>query len=169
MIFNHSHKLGINNTFFSKSNISYNEIISKGVDLMDNERCNRCDNCIADILKVILILQEGANQIDSCLETCDRGFLGQQCCPNSYNTRPIVLYLCGANSVPFSVPISKSPTETTMSSVFRVEKIDDCCATCRVLVVNGENEYISTNSFFTINLDCVCCIRCLDDTYIEGV
>lgn len=162
-------KLGINNTFFSKSYISYNEIISKGVDSMDNERSNCCQNCIADILKVIIILQQGANQIDSCLETCDRGFLGQQCCPTAYNTRPIVLYMCGANSTPFSVPISKSPTETTSSFVFRVEKIDSCCATCRVLIVNSDNTYTSTNSFFTINLDCVCGIRCLDDTYIEGV
>ena len=103
---------------------------------MDNERCNHCENCIADILKVILILQEGATQLDSCLETCDRGFLGQQCCPANYNTRPIVLYTCGSNSTPFSAPISKSPTETTTSSVFRVEKLDDCCATCRVLIVN---------------------------------
>ena len=136
---------------------------------MDNDRCNTCHNCIADILKVILILQENANQMDSCLETCDRGFLGQQCCPTSYNTRPIVLYTCGSNETPFSAPISKSPTETTTSFVFRVEKLDDCCATCRVLVVNGDNTYTSTNSFFTINLDCVCVIRCLDDTFVEGV
>ena len=136
---------------------------------MDNERCNHCDNCIADILKVILILQEGANQTDACLETCDRGFLGQQCCPVNYNTRPIVLYTCGSNSTPFSAPVSKSPTETATSSVFRIEKLDDCCATCRVLVVNDDGTYTSTNSFFTINLECVCAIRCLDDVFVEGV
>ena len=33
---------------------------------MENQRCNTCDNCIADILKVILILQQGANQFDPC-------------------------------------------------------------------------------------------------------
>ena len=136
---------------------------------MDNERCNTCDSCIADILKVILILQEGASKMDSCLETCDRGFLGQQCSPANYNTRPIVLYTCGSNSTPFSVPISKSPNETATSNVFRVEKLDDCCCTCRVLVVNDDNTYTSTNSFFTINLECVCAIRCLDDTFIEGI
>ena len=136
---------------------------------MDNERCNTCHHCIADILKVILILQEGATKMDSCLETCDRGFLGQQCCPTAYNTRPIVLYTCGANSVPFSAPISKSPSETATSNVFRVEKLDDCCCTCRVLVVNDDNTYTSTNSFFTIDLECVCAIRCLDDVFIEGV
>ncbi len=136
---------------------------------MDNQRCNTCDNCIADILKVILILQQSAEENDACLETCDRGFLGQQCSPLAYNTRPIVLYTCGSNGTPFSVPISKSPIETVTSNVFRVEKLDDCCATCRVLIVNDDSSYTSTNSFFTINLDCVCCIRCLDDVFVEGV
>lgn len=139
----------------------------------NHENCNHndhCDNCIADILKVILILQENANQLDSCLETCDRGFLGQQCCPTCCNTRPIVLYTCGSNGIPLSLPISKSPTEETTSSIFRLEKLDDCCATCRVLTVNSDNTtYTATNSFFTINLDCLCIIRCLNDTFIEGV
>ena len=132
------------------------------------KRNSCCDNCIAEILKVILILQQSASQCDNCLETCDRGFLGQQFSGACYNTRPIVLYLCGANDTPFSAPISKSPTETSTSSIFRVEKLDECCATCRVLVYNeGSSNYTATNSFFTINLDCVCCIRCLDDTFVE--
>lgn len=139
---------------------------------MDNQNktCNNhCDNCIAEILKVILILQQSANQLDSCLESCDRGFLGQQCCPTCCNTRPIVLYTCGSNGIPLSLPISKNPNEETTSSVFRLEKLDDCCATCRVLTVNSDNTFTATNSFFTINLDCVCIIRCLNDTFIESV
>ena len=138
-------------------------------DNNNNRECNHCDNCIADILKVILILQQSVNQLDSCLETCDRGFLGQQCCPTFYNTRPISLYTCGSNGIPLSMPISKLPTETATSSIFRLEKLDECCATFRVLTVNADNSYTATNSFFTINLDCLCIIRCLDDTYIEGV
>ena len=138
----------------------------------DDRKCrdrnnNRCENCIADILKVILILQQSVNQIDSCLDTCDRGFLGQQCCPTCYNTRPISLFTCGSNGIPLSMPISKSPTEETTSNVFRLEKLDDCCATFRVLVANIDSTYTATNSFFTINLDCLCIIRCLDDTFIE--
>ncbi|MBQ8681737.1 MAG: hypothetical protein IJ509_02375 [Bacilli bacterium] len=132
-----------------------------------NKKCNHCDNCIADILKVILILQQSVNQIDSCIETCDRGFLGQQCCPTCYNTRPIMLFTCGSNGIPLSMPISKSPTEENTSNIFRLEKLDECCATFRVLTVNCDNNYTATNSFFTINLDCLCIIRCLDDTFIE--
>ena len=136
---------------------------------MNNKERNSCsNNCMADILKVILILQQSADGNDSCLDTCDRGFLGQQCCPVCYNTRPITLYTC-SNTSPLSMPISKSATETTTSSIFRLEKLDNCCATCRVLVAGDNNTYTSTNSFFTINLDCLCIIRCLDDTFIEGV
>lgn len=137
---------------------------------MNNQERNNCsDNCMADILKVILILQQSAEGSDACLDTCDRGFLGQQCCPVCYNTRPITLFTrCGRNT-PLAMPISKSPSETVTSTVFRLEKLDGCCATCRVLVVNADNTYTSTNSFFTINLDCLCIIRCLDDVFIECV
>ena len=124
---------------------------------------------MADILKVILILQRSAGGNDSCLDTCDRGFLGQQCCPVCFNTRPITLYTCGTGNTALAMPISKSPTETTTSTVFRLEKLDECCATFRVLIVNENNTYTSTNSFFTLNLDCLCVIRCLDDTFIECV
>ena len=47
-----------------------------------------CENCIADILKVILLLQQSVCPNDSCLETCDKGFLGQSC-TFFCNTRPI--------------------------------------------------------------------------------
>ena len=137
---------------------------------MNNQERNNCsNNCMADILKVILILQRSAGGNDSCLDTCDRGFLGQQCCPVCFNTRPITLYTCGTGNTALAMPISKSPTETTTSTVFRLEKLDDCCATFRVLIVNENNTYTSTNSFFTLNLDCLCVIRCLDDTFIENV
>lgn len=137
---------------------------------MFNNGQDNCENCIAEILKVILLLQQSACQNDSCLETCDKGFLGQVC--NSYcNTRPIVLYCCNGNNNPIAMPISKSPTETETSSVFRIEKLDGCCATCRVLALNTEEgsqyPFTATNSFFTVNLDSIMCLRCLDDTFVD--
>ena len=139
---------------------------------MCNNDNNSCENCIADILKVILLLQQSVCKNDCCLETCDRGFLGQ----NSslyYNTRPIVLYTCSTGNEPLAMPISKDPTVTTTSTVFRLEKLDDCCATCRVLAPNTDTTsafpYEATNSFFTINLNCVCILRCLDDTYVDSI
>lgn len=156
--------------FFSKLDIIYIET-NKGVDYMcNNVDRNTCDNCISDILKVILLLQQSVCQNDCCLETCDRGYLGQNC-STFFNTRPVVLYTCGGGNTPIAMPISKSPSETTVSSVCRLEKLDDCCATFRVLANNPDSEslypYISTNSFFTVNLNCVCIIRCLDDTFVD--
>ena len=137
---------------------------------------NNETNGIAEILQVILILQQNASCPESCLDSCDRPVLG--CGTTCYvcNTRPIMLYTCcpsGQNAV--SMPISKDITTCTdpaqCSNVFRIEKLECNAATFRVLAPNTEDTglypYVSTNSFFTINLDCLCSIRCLNDTCVE--
>lgn len=139
--------------------------------------CNNNDNCkcISEILTVISILQQNANCCsDACLDTCDRGFLGSSCPVFGYNTRPIMLYMCGSTSEPLAMPTSREDvTGEVTSTVFRIEKIDGCCATFRVLAPNTDTTeqanipYVSTNSFFTVNLNCVCCLRCLPDTLVE--
>lgn len=163
--------MGISCVFFSFFNISYIEY-KKGVDYMCNNENNSCENCIADILKVILLLQQSVCQNDCCLETCDKGFLGQSS-SLFYNTRPIVLYTCSTGNTPLAMPISKDPAETVTSTVFRLEKLDGCCATCRVLAPNTDTTsvfpYEATNSFFTINLGCCCILRCLEDTFVECI
>lgn len=135
--------------------------------MCENSNSSSKCNCIAEILKVINILQSEVCPGDACLETCTRAYFG----PNSsidFNTRPVTLYTCDSNSV--SMPISNTPGEETTSNIFRVEKVDGCCATLRVLVYNsGSSTYTATNSFFTINTDCCCAIKCLADTYVEGV
>jgi len=148
--------------------------IEKGVDYM----CNNSDDskCIAEILKVINILQDNAECADNCLDTCDRGFLGNIGTSFAYNTRPVMLYTSFSNgTTAWSMPTTRDETGDTLSSVFRVEKVDHNCATFRVLAPNtdpetsAERPYIITNSFFTMNLNCVCAIRCLNDTVVEGV
>lgn len=135
--------------------------------MCDNTNNNSRCNCIAEILKVINILQSEVCPGDSCLETCTRAFFG----PNSsvdFNTRPVTLYTC--DNTPVTMPISNTPGETTTSNLFRVEKVDGCCATLRVLTFDSTTGlYTATNSFFTINTDCVCIIKCLGDTFVEGV
>ncbi len=147
---------------------------------MCNNNTDQDCKCIAEILKVICILQQNANCCDNCLDTCDRGFLGCSTTSLNCNTRPIMLYTCCGNGTPWSMPITKenvncNATGATCSSVFRIEKLDDCCATFRVLAPNTNPEtaalypYEATNSFFTMNLNCVCCLRCLNDTYVECI
>lgn len=150
-----------------------------------NNMCNNDNNgsnCIAEILNVILVLQQNACP-ENCLDSCDRPVLGGG--PNCLicNTRPIMLYTCGCCGTPWRMPVCKdssancdaveADSNRRCSEVFRVEKVDGNCCTCRVLQDNPDtnslNPYIATNSFFTMDLSCVCCIRCLSDTYVECV
>ena len=82
--------------------------------------CNTCDNCIMEILQVINVLQSNACP-DGCLLTCDRPALGGGTNCVICNTRPIQLYTCSSNGTPWAMPISRSDTETTLSTLFRVE------------------------------------------------
>lgn len=144
--------------------------------------CNEANDCkcIAEILTVICVLQQNANCGENCLDTCDRGFLGNSATCLVCNTRPIMLYTCCGNGTPWSMPTTKENVTcgnagVVCSNVFRVEKIDGCCATFRVLAENPDTTeaatipYVATNSFFTMNLKCVCALRCLNDTYIECI
>lgn len=152
--------------------------IHERVNDMCNNNNNQDTSCIAEILNVILVLQQNACP-DNCLDSCDRPMLGGG--PNCLicNTRPIMLYTCCGNGTPWSMPTTKDSTATCVdgstncSSVFRVEKVDGNCCTCRVLADNPDttslNPYIATNSFFTMSLDCICTIRCLTDTFVECV
>lgn len=129
---------------------------------------NNC-NCISDILNVIYLLQKNCSQCDNAIDSCDKPILGQFACSN-YNTRPVMLYTCNSNgTTAWSMPTTRVAEPAATSSVFRVEKIDGCCCTFRVLIVNEDGSYSSTDSFFTMNLECICCMRCLPDTLVEGV
>ena len=127
---------------------------------------------IAEILGVINILQQNASKSESGLDTCDRGFLGCGTSSLNCNTRPVMLYLC--NGIPLCMPTTKDNVEMqSMSNVFRVEKIEEGSCTFRVLAESHEHgceyPYVATNSFFTINLNCVCVLRCLSDTHVDCI
>ncbi len=147
--------------------------------MCNNNTDNNSCRCIAEILNVINVLQQNAGCSDACLETCDRGFLGCSTTALNCNTRPVMLYTCCGNGTPWSMPTTRENVVcgdegVVCSSVFRVEKIDGCCATFRVLADNPDTTetnipYVATNSFFTMNLNCVCTLRCLPDTYVECI
>ena len=82
-----------------------------------------------------------------------------------YNTRPLNFYNCQTAAL-WSIEYTYNGNTST-STVFRCENLDDCCCTCRILIDNGNNDYTATNQFFTINLNCVSAIKCQPDAYVE--
>ena len=139
---------------------------------------NHENNSLAEILSVILVLQQNAC-VDSCLDSCDRPMLGGGPTCLVCNTRPVMLYTCGSNGTPWSMPTTKDSTascdgtQAGCSTVFRVEKIEGNCCTFRVLQDNPDTTslypYVTTNSVFTMDLGCLCSIRCLTDTFVECI
>lgn len=137
---------------------------------MCNDTNTNTNNCMYEILKTILVLQKEASMPQCCLDTCDKRCLG--CCTPvcGCNTRPITIYTNCCCNTKLAMPVSKDPSENCTSTVFRIEKLDENCATFRVLVVDerdGCPSYTATDSFFTINLNCICALKCLADTYVE--
>lgn len=135
---------------------------------MSNNNC-----CISDILNTIVILQNNCNKIENINNTCDSPVLGlRQTNCFVYNTRPLNLYNCSGTLLSFPYSINNNGEEITgESSVLRIERVENCCAVCRVLAPNPNAEenipYVATNDFVTINLECTCIIKCLADTYIS--
>ena len=131
--------------------------------MCSNETCED----LRDVLCTIVKIQKQGQCFDEGITSCDRPFLGIN--NNSlYNTRPITLYTCPTNTL-WTMPYTLNGVSGT-STVFRVEAVEDCCCTCRVLAPGDEEcTYTSTNSFFTINLKCVGAIQCLPDTYVECI
>ncbi len=133
----------------------------------DNIENNNC--CIADILEVIVKLQNHSDKFDCFGDGCDRPYLGPTPSTICYNTRPINLYRCCDGEL-WNFPYTLNGT-TGESSVFRCEQVDGCCATCRVLAPNPDATatnipYVATDSFVTINLSCCGALTCLPDTFI---
>ena len=132
---------------------------------MNNNEC-----CLCNILEVIRVLQCKAEKLDEIDQTCDRPFLGNLLSSSFvFNTRPVTFY--NSENEIISLPYTLNGVTST-SSVFRVEKVEGCCATCRVLAPNpviSEFPYVATNDFFTINCNCICCLQCLPDTYVDCI
>lgn len=126
---------------------------------------NQCSSCIFDILKKILILQRQDFDQDNFVG-CDKPFLGPTTPNILYNTRPIQLYNCSTGT-PWSFDYTLPDGTVGSTNVLRVETLDDCCCTCRLLIPGTTTSYTNSNLFVTIDLKCCGAIRCLTDTYID--
>lgn len=118
---------------------------------------NKC--CLYNTLNNILTLQNSNN--DSCAVGCDKPFLGPTLTSSGYNTRPLSFYN-GITGEKWNIYYD----ETNTSSVFRIESLDSCCATCRLLIDN-DGTYTNSGRFFTIDLNSISCIKCHQDTFVE--
>ncbi len=132
---------------------------------MCDENNERDCGCLSELLRRILMLQK-QDFDNGCQSTgCDKPYLGPVCTSVCYNTRPLMLFNCCTGN-PWRFPYTINGV-TRESEVFRIESLDDCCATFRILYLNDENNFVGTNEFFTIDLKCVGAVKCLADTYIE--
>ena len=124
------------------------------------------ENCLANILKVINILQNNAEKID-CNYSCTRPILGETINNTCFNTRLVTLYRCDNSLVSLPYTLDGVEGETT---VFRVESVNDNSVTVLLIADSGDETYnVNTNTFATINLGCICAIRCIGDTTITNV
>lgn len=123
-------------------------------------------NCLANVLKVINVLQNNAENNCPTNNSCTRPFLGDFPTVVCFNTRLVTLYRCDNSLV--TLPYTLDGTEGT-TSIFRVENVSDSTATVLLIADNGDGTYTNTNTFATINLGCICAIRCIGDTTIANV
>lgn len=131
---------------------------------MGCEERERSCGCLGELLKKILLLQKQDFDNES-YSGCDKPFLGPVCTSVCYNTRPLMLYnCCTGNPWTFTYTLNGVNSE---SNVFRIEALDECCCTCRILYLNNEGNYAGTNEFFTLDLNCCGAVKCLNDTYID--
>ena len=132
---------------------------------------NSLDNCLANILNVIKILQNNADKTECQDNTCTKPFLGLNTTVLCFNTRPIMLYK--RDNTPVTLNYTNQEGVLATTNVFRVESVSDDSVGVLLLEettsTEGVTTYINTNTYATINLDCVCAIRCLPDTIVNNV
>ena len=136
---------------------------------MDNEK-NSC--CFSKILRLIEGLQKKSSFCENIDNTCMKPFLGTNINPLLLNTRPVTFYGCDGNLITINYTmINNGVTVEGTSSVFRVEEVNDDSVIVSLLIDNptpSETEpYITTNNTAIINLNCVCALKCLNDTIVN--
>lgn len=122
---------------------------------------NNSGNCFSELLEKILLLQQTG---DNYPLGCDKPFLGN--IGLIANTRPVNLYTCCTGEL-WEIPYDFNGL-IGVSSFFRIESINENCATFRILIPNG-TEYTATNNFFIIDLNCIGSIKCLGDTLVQNI
>jgi len=140
-----------------------------------NNCCNATE--IKAILEKICHMQHTLVKEELEEHFCDRDFFSGDECEIKCNTRPIQLFTDDDKAWKCPFEGNEDGCEPNSSCVFRVEKVKDGTVTVRALIVENEGQencgqghkakFKSTNSFKTINIGCICAIRCLKDTFVD--
>ena len=124
------------------------------------------NNCLANILKVINVLQNNAENKCENNNSCTRPILGTLPDNICYNTRLVTLYRCDNSLV--TLPYTLDGTTDT-TTIFRIQSVSCNAVTVLLIRDNNDGTYTNTNTFATIGLGCICAIRCIGDTNITNV
>ena len=124
------------------------------------------EHCLANVLKVINVLQNNASE--DCLNdnSCTRPFLGNIPEVVCFNTRLVTFYRCDNSLV--TLPYTIDDTENT-TTIYRVQSVSNNAVTVLLVWDNGDGTFTNTNTFATINLGCICAIRCVGDITLNNV
>lgn len=117
-------------------------------------------NCLIDVLKLIDNIQKCSTRQDNEDSSCQRPILGLNTNISVFNTRPVTFFLCNNTQLSLTYYVDNQPFT---SNTFRIENINDNCVTIRLLAPNVGSGFTSTNEFATININCICAIKCLND------
>jgi len=125
----------------------------------------------SEVLESILLFQQRPTSEEN-LPGCTEPFLGNKKRPY-YNTRPVSLECCYTNKT-WQFPVTVNGTVVNCN-LFRIENVNNYCATFRCLAYNSNTELsntqnlIATKDFFTIDLNCVATLTCHKDINILGI
>ncbi len=119
------------------------------------------ENCLANILKAINAIQNNTKKVE-CNNTCTRPILGE--IPNTcFNTRLVTFYRCDNSLIALPYELNDIENKTT---IFRIMNVSKNSVNVLLIQDNGDGTYANTNTFATLNLGCICAIRCIGDTTI---
>ena len=117
--------------------------------------------CIYNLLKLICLLQENSTSACSFQNECQKPFLGPTTVNPYYNTRVVSFYK--KDGTLFTTDI-----DGNTSSYFRIMNVENNSVTLLILI-NNDNTYTTTNQLITINISCICAIRCIEDIYLTNL
>lgn len=124
------------------------------------------NRCITNLLKYINLLQINSVNTKTNITGCNKPYLGPSNNSICYNTRPINIYTKNGTMLESTYTFNNN---TFISNVYRIQKINNNCITLLILGITNDNQYFNTNSYITINTNCICAVKCLDDTIVDNI